>query len=154
MKEIAVCGSMDFFNEMDSMRAELEALGLKASIPAPEEIKIDYSAASDGELARVKKQFIDEHLAKIRRADAILIANIEKRGIHGYIGANTLMEAAFAYALGKGIFVLHPIGEQPCRPEMLGLEPELLSGDLKKLKRKLMQGEHPKADGPLGVTAG
>jgi hypothetical protein len=154
MKEIAVCGSMDFFNEMDSMRVELEALGLKASIPAPEEIKIDCSAASDGQLARVKKQFIDEHLAKIRRADAILIANIEKRGIDGYIGANTLMEAAFAYALGKRIFVLHPIGEQPCRPEMLGLGPELLSGDLKKLKRKLMPGEQTKADEPLDATAG
>jgi hypothetical protein len=88
-------------------------------------------------LSRIKKQFIDEHLAKIRGADAIVLANFTKRGIAGYIGANTLMEAAFAYALGKQIFILNSLGEQPCRPEVLGMQPEFLQGELTELVDRL-----------------
>lgn len=133
MKEIAVCGSMDFYEQMDSIRRQLEELGFTVTIPAPEEVKIDYSAVSDEELGRVKKQFIDQHLVKIRRAEAILVANLVKRGVSGYVGANTLMEVAFAYALGKRIYLLHPPGEQSCRPELLGMDPKVIDGDLKRL---------------------
>ena len=133
MKTIAICGSMDFFAEMVSLQDTLEAAGLQVGIPAAEEVKVDYSATCDKDLARIKKQFIDEHLAKIRVADAVLLANFTKRGIVGYIGANTLIEAAFGYALGKPIFVLNSLGDQPCRPEVLGMQPTFLHGELKDL---------------------
>jgi hypothetical protein len=43
------------------------------------------------------------------------------------------MEAAFAYALGKTIFLLNEVGIQPCRPEVLGMHPTILNGDLAKI---------------------
>jgi nucleoside 2-deoxyribosyltransferase len=124
---------MHFYEQMDSIGRQLEDIGFTVTIPAPEEVKIDCSATSDEELGRVKNKFIDQHLVKIRRADAILVANLEKRGVSGYVGANTLMEAAFAYALGKRIYLLHPPGEQSCRPELLGMAPEVIDGELKRL---------------------
>lgn len=131
---------MDFFSEMSAIREVLEDGGVEVSIPTPEEVKVDYSAASDEELSRLKREFIDAHLEKIKLADGVLIANFKKRGVDGYIGANTLMEAAFAYALKKPIFVLHRLGEQPCRPEVLGMQPIFLEGDCRQLFAQLRRG--------------
>ncbi len=131
---LALCGSMDFFDQMSFLSDRLKALGIFVYLPTSEEVKIDYSASSDSELAKLKKQFIDDHLRKIRASDAVMIVNLGKREIEGYIGANTLMEAAFAYALGKVIFVLHRLGEQPCRPEVLGMQPVFLDGSLTLLE--------------------
>jgi len=77
---------------------------------------------------------INEHLSKIRASDAILVVNLPKKGVDGYVGANTLMEAAFAYALGKHIFILYRPAEQACRPEVLGMNPNFLDGDLDGIK--------------------
>jgi nucleoside 2-deoxyribosyltransferase len=131
---MALCGSMDFFDQMSILSDQLKTLGISVYLPTSEEVKIDYSASSDSELTRLKKQFIDDHLRKIRASDAVMIVNLGKRGIEGYIGANTLMEAAFAYALGKIIFVLHRLSEQPCRPEVLGMQPVFLDGSLTLLE--------------------
>ncbi len=69
----------------------------------------------------------------IKKSGTILIANLPKYGIQGYVGPNTLMEIAFAYALGKKIYLLHPMDDQPCRDEVRGLEIETLNGDLSEL---------------------
>ena len=120
---------MDFYAEMEQLAHGLIRGGLTAHLPVAEEVKVDYTALSDRELSEAKGAFITQYLDKIRASDAVLLANYTKHGIAGYVGANTLMEAAFAFALGKLIFVLNPLGEQPCRPEVLGLAPTLLYGD-------------------------
>lgn len=130
---ISVCGSMTFADEMLELRQQLIALGQVVFLPAYEEHKVDYQGVPDADLGRAKGAFIDQHLGKIRESDAVLLANYTKHGVMGYIGANTLIEAAFAYALGKRIFVLNEIGEQPCRPEMLGMRAVVLGGDLARL---------------------
>ncbi len=75
-----------------------------------------------------KKIYIDAHLEKIKNSQAIFVVNEPKHGIEGYIGANTLMEIAFAYALGKPVFLLNPLGPQPCQDELLGLGTRSLAG--------------------------
>lgn len=124
---------MDFIDEMTRISEALRARGFCALTPIEEEQKIDYAGLSDTELAPIKNTFIVSHLEKIRGSDAILIVNLPKRDTTGYIGANTLMEAAFALALGKRIFVLHEVGEQPCRPEILGMLPKFLDSSLENL---------------------
>lgn len=120
---IAICGSMRFFNQMMALGERLRDAGLTVTVPSKEETQIDYSGVPDEELARLKRGFIDGYLKEIEKADAILVANFDQPGIKGYVGANTLMEVAFAYALKKRIFVLNALGPQPCRPEILGLQP-------------------------------
>jgi hypothetical protein len=144
---------MTFFNEMAAIRDQLEKVGIRVVIPAIEEVKIDYTASSDEELSRVKKQFIDGHLAEIERSEAVLIANFDKHGVKGYVGANTLMEAAFAYVLRKPIYVLHLLGPQSCKPELLGLQPRFLGGVIDDLVSEILKGEQDKTAGPLDAPA-
>jgi len=130
VQRIAICGSMRFLNQMTVLGERLRDAGLTVTVPAKEETQIDYSGVPDEELARVKRGFIDGYLKEIEKADAILVANFDQRGIKGYVGANTLMEVAFAYALKKRIFVLNALGPQPCRPEILGLQPVFIGEKL------------------------
>lgn len=67
-------------------------------------------------------------------ADAILVLNYEKHGVQNYIGGNVLMEMALAFYLKKPIYILNEIPEQSnFLEEIIGLNPIVLRGDLKKL---------------------
>jgi nucleoside 2-deoxyribosyltransferase len=128
---ITVCGSMDFSHDMTTLGKELERMGYTVMLPADEDQGSNgHAKCTIEDFAAQKRHFVDEHLEKIKNSDAILIANFEKRGITGYIGANTLVEIAFAYAFHKPIFVLHPLGEQPCKSEVLGMQSANLNGEL------------------------
>lgn len=125
---------MRFYQEMIEIRDRLVALGLEVELPEAEEKKVDYLGLPDNELATAKRYYIDAHLTKIKNSDCVLLVNPEKDGIQGYVGANTLMEAAFAFALDKPIYVLYAPGEQPCRAEMLGMQPTVLFGNISSLR--------------------
>lgn len=96
-------------------------------------MKIDWEHAPAEDLARLKKGFIDRHLDKIRRSDLVLLANHEKHGVPGYVGPNTLMEAAFGYALNIPVVLLFKPGDQPCSVELAGVAALVLGGDLERL---------------------
>lgn len=118
--------------QMSALAESLSAMAHTVFLPDEAET-LDSSTMSEQELCTLKQRFIDDHLAKIRASDAVLIANYMKHGIEGYIGANTLMEIAFAYALGKPLFILNPVGEQGCRIEVLATKPSILNGDINNL---------------------
>lgn len=120
---------------MRSLASELDHFGYAVYLPNDE--KTDYQSLDESEQVELKQRFIDEHFTKIRDCDAVLIANYEKHGIPGYVGANTLMELAYAYALNKQINVLYPPGEQGCRLEVLALDPLILNGNIKNLSNAL-----------------
>jgi len=122
---ISICGSMQFFDGMQKLATLLRRQSHVIFLPEAEEL------AS----AVPKRRYIDAHLEKIRMSDAVLIANFPKRGIDGYVGPNTLMEIAFAYALGKRIYLLHSLGDQGCKEEVSALDAEVLNGDVSELSR-------------------
>ncbi len=132
-KIISICGSMQFFEEMKNLELDLERFGYAVFLPQAEESEDDYSQLPENEKPVLKKKFIDAHLRKIRESDAVLIANYPKRGIAGYIGANTLIEIAFAYALNKPLFLLHQLAEQACKDEVDGLAATILHGNLSNI---------------------
>jgi nucleoside 2-deoxyribosyltransferase len=76
---------------------------------------------------------IGEHLVKIQKSDCVLVVNEPLKGIAGYIGANTFLEMGFAYALGKTIYTLNELPEQPNSLEIKGLLSTVISGDLLKI---------------------
>ncbi len=80
-----------------------------------------------------KRQYIDEHFAKIDASDAVLVINEPKNGIDGYIGGNTLLEIGRAYAQGLEIFLLHPVPEVSYADEIRSMQPVVLDGDLAKI---------------------
>lgn len=108
---------MDFIDEMETTAAELTAAGWTVFTPQRAEAGFCWEDLRAAERIQRKKVYIDAHLANIRGSTAVLIANYPKNGTNGYIGANTLMEAAMAYTLGVPVYFLFAIGAQDCQLE-------------------------------------
>lgn len=136
---ISICGSMAFADQMESMAGYLRALGCEALTPAKEESGQDWLDFSDTSLIALKKSYIDRHLTKIRRSHAVLIANFRKHETDGYLGPNTLMEAAFAYTLSIPVLFLYDPSQQPCGLECLAISSGVLDGEPTKALSLLKQ---------------
>jgi nucleoside 2-deoxyribosyltransferase len=120
---------MAFIDEMERLAAELEHFGCEVLSPVREEHGLDWSILSRPETLALKKSYVDTHLDKIRRADAVLIANFRKHGVEGYVGPNTLMEAAFAYAQGIPVIFLHDPYDQASGLECGSISRGFVNGD-------------------------
>lgn len=130
---IPICGSMQFLEKKLRIQSDLNNKGYRIFLPEAEESEACYSSLPPDKKPAIKQKFIDAHLDKIRNLDAILVANFEKCGVGGYVGANTLMEMAFAYVLKKPILLLKPMAPQPCKDEVDGLAVIHLHGDFQNL---------------------
>jgi hypothetical protein len=148
--KITVCGSIAFYGEMEKLQEALEVKGHEVRIP----LLSNESPAMGGDrktyfgkyiednggidafpvghaLWDMKESAIKDHYEKIEWGDAILVANYEKRGLHGYVGGNTLIEMGLAFFLKKPIYLLNPVtSELSYKQEILGMKPVLLNGDL------------------------
>jgi non-canonical (house-cleaning) NTP pyrophosphatase len=133
--KISICGSMHHIDGIEEAQAVLERQGWEVETPSRRENKKILSEMSRDELANEKDFLITEHLEKIRHSDAVLIYNGEKRGVDGYIGGNTLMEMAFAYAQNLEIFLFRSIPEMSYTDEIVGMKPIVLDGDIDAIQR-------------------
>ena len=145
--KITICGSIAFFDEMLRVKNKLEKNGHEVDLP-PTEIKNgEGKMISVSEYYRIRKSDSKEkwvwdakkvamltHFRKEEWADAVLILNIEKNGIPGYIGANTLIEMGLALFLNKPIYLYNQIPEVSAKEEIIGMQPIVLDGDLTKIK--------------------
>lgn len=152
--KITVCGSIGFYQEMEVARDRLLQLGHQVKIPelaleVPQEFGggkkvyfgkyIEENGGIDAFLAdhriwNLKEGAIRDHYEKIDWADAIFVANHEKRGIQGYIGGNTLIEIGVAFYLKKPIYILNPVSsELSYKQEILGMKPIFLNGNLETI---------------------
>lgn len=146
--KITICGSIAFYDQMLETKAALEKLGHSVDLP-PHEInnekgeKIDvreYYRLRHSEtdetswIWKRKKEAMLDHFHKIDRCDAILVLNIDKNGIPGYIGANTFLEMGLALYQNKPIYLLNPASTKlSYYEEILGCHPVVLSHDLSKI---------------------
>jgi hypothetical protein len=142
--KITICGSMTFVEEMVAAKRELEANGNEVDMPptqvtnsAGEVVDVrtfkaqrEKAAANDKRTWKCKGELIALHFGKIEWSDAILVLNHNKHGVANYIGANSLMEMALAFHLGKPIYLLNPVPDLAYREEILGMQPTVLGGNL------------------------
>ena len=71
---------------------------------------------------------------KIKKSDAILVLNYDRKGIKNYIGGNTFLEIGFAHVLDKKIYLLNPIPDiNFYKEEIEAIHPEILYGDVGKI---------------------
>lgn len=129
--KITICGSMAFEDDMEVIAAELKSRGHIAEVPAPWE-RGGYTGNPEND-AVMKRDFIDQHFAKIDNSDAVLIVNKTKHDVENYIGGNTLMEISHAYAQGLEVFLLNPIPDVSYADEIRGMHPIVLDGNLDAL---------------------
>lgn len=135
--QIIICGSITAADEIIKVKKELEEMGHEVEIP--EGVKRDElrrrTKVSHVEKAedKIKYDLIRGYFNKIKKHNAILIVNPQKKGIKGYIGGNTLIEMAFAHVLNKKLYCLYPLPDLSYTPEMIAMQPVILNGDLTKL---------------------
>ena len=136
--KIAICASMVFAEKMVQVKRQLEKIGHTVYISQFAE---GYLGKADKEKEKLAVQDKNEHDAIrkfweiIKRSDAILVLNYDRKGIKNYIGGNTLMEIGFAHVLNKQIFLMNPIPDiEYYRSEIEAVSPVILKQDLNKIK--------------------
>ena len=127
-KKITICASMSFWNDINIWKKKLAEDGYNV-IQYPKQFTGDF-------LPNYKKEFTT-HYKKMTQSDSILILNMKKNGVNGYIGAAVFAEIAFAIGLNRtspankkiNIYCLNPF------PDSLPYSEELQHWvDLKWLK--------------------
>jgi len=136
--KIVICGSMSASKEMVETEKKLKELGHRIILP---DFTYDYAALDEidkikTESARNKVEYdlIRGYYKKIQDSDAILVVNVGKKGIEGYIGGNSFLEMGFAFVLSKPIYLLHQIPDISYRDEIEAMQPIVLNGNLRKIK--------------------
>lgn len=141
--KITICGSLNFTFEIKDIADQLKAQGHEVFIPLTSE-KILSGEISLDDIKNLKNvgsfhercveyDAIRNYYEVIKKADAILVANFEKKGIKGYIGGNSFLEMGFAHILKMPIFLLNPIPDMPYIDELKAMQPIVLSGNLKNI---------------------
>lgn len=148
---ITICSSVDFSPKIIELKAELEAMGHQVNIPFFTQKMIDGEMSYDDFILAKESSGSDIGLRQasgvdllkrywgfIKGSDAILVLNMEKRGIVGYIGGNTLMEMGYAYCMDKKIFLYNPIPERSERmhyiDEIIDMKPVVINGNIQLIK--------------------
>jgi len=135
---IAICTSMVFTDRMLEAKKALESRGHKVYVSEFADAYVGKGLEESERLAIVHKKENDAirvHWEKIKKSDAILVLNYDKRGVKNYVGGNTLMEMGFAFVLNKRIFMLNPAPEIPYyKSEIEAMRPVILNGDLGKIR--------------------
>ncbi len=134
MKSIIICGSISASDEMIKIQNQLEAKGFKVEIPAGTKkyIANNFIHVSESERAKDKKDndLIKGYYEKIKQYDLVLVVNVEKNGIAGYIGGNTFLEIGFAHVLGKPIYTINPLPKISYLDELEAMNPIVINNDL------------------------
>lgn len=141
--KIYVLGSNSFVREMVRCKNDLISLGYDGWIHQDYEDHVNGTKKAfldnhgiPGESADFKRShdYIRSHYKHILESDAILIVNLEKKGLKNYIGGNCLMEMSMAYVNDKKIFLFNEIPkESTYLDEIVAMDPICLNGDLKNI---------------------
>ena len=134
--KITICGTLKFMDKMREIQKNLESLGHTVLMPIWLD-NVDYWSKDNTSRVKAKRslKLIDEHMDKVKQSEAILVVNVTKGDIKNYIGANTFIEIGFAHYLGKKIYILNPLPDQPyIKDELEAINPFVLNNDLTKIR--------------------
>jgi hypothetical protein len=136
--KIGISGSMQFIEQQVDLCKRLRAMGHEVFMS---NFADKYVGKTDEEKERQKiedktnNDAIREYWKPMQDADALLVANLDKHGIPGYIGGNAFLEMGFAHVLDQKIFLLNPIPDMPYYgTEIVAMKPVVINGDLSKIK--------------------
>jgi hypothetical protein len=137
--KIIICGSMRASKEMVEAEEELVKLGHEVVLPdfTYEYAEMNTTSEMHTESAKnkVEHDLIRGYYEKIKECETVLVVNIERKNIEGYIGGNTFLEIGFGYILNKPIYLLNEIPEVSYRDEIEAMNPVILNGDYSKIPR-------------------
>ena len=130
---------MSFYKELIDIEETLKSKGFHVNIPISAQAMrkhndFDVTHFKNVFTLKQKAEFIKKNFQKITQGDAILVINNSKNGIHGYIGANVLMEIALAFYFKKKIYIWNPIPENAdYREELLAFDVAIINQQVDKI---------------------
>lgn len=143
-KTIAVCSSASFYKEVLEIEKQLKKLGFKVRVPITAkrmkkmgnfDVSTHKTWLKNKNEYKKKVALMKGHFKEILKSDAILMVNLKKNGIEGYIGGNGLLEMGLAFHHKKTIYVLNQIKDtHPFAEEIIGLGSIFINNDLKKIR--------------------
>jgi hypothetical protein len=143
--KVVICGSLNFPDKIKEVEAGLKERGHEAVIPCTI-WKNNITSFDDAQKLKESDEYLEKlkiertkaHFDEIKNGDAILVVNVEKRGIPNYIGGATLSEIMFALYFDKKIFFLNPIPTHEklafFADEIEGSHPIIINGNLDLIK--------------------
>jgi hypothetical protein len=142
-KTITLCSSASMYEKLIQIEKDLIKLGFKVLVPKTArkmEEEGDYSMKGEKVWMKDPTQFykktelMDAHFKKVEEGEAVLVVNLDKGGVKGYIGGNVLMEMMLAYWLKKPIYVWKQVKkDHPFYEEILGMSVKFLDEELQRL---------------------
>lgn len=123
-KNVVLCGSMKFKNEIIKISERLKGLGFNVLLPEECMRGEDKLIASRAHFNRI----VDPNNG------VLVIVNATKNGIPNYIGPNTFAEIAFGFFHNKKVFLLNDI-YHPYDDELLGWKVNCLKGNLNDITK-------------------
>jgi hypothetical protein len=135
MKMFVIC-SKKFYGKISDIKKSLETAGHVVALsncyddPATEGRYRDLGRA---EHSKWKAEMLKHSTDVIENNDAVLVLNFDKNGIKNYVGGATFLEMYDAFRLGKKIFLYNDIPEGILTDEIIGFDPVVVNGDLKKI---------------------
>jgi len=143
--KITICASATFAPDIINLNNKLRGLSHETNIPTSTQRIIDGEFTLE-EYTREKEKngdikfrencgfdLIKKYYDYIKSSDAILVLNLDKKGIKNYIGGNVLMEIGFAYVLNKKIYFYNDIPEMGYSDELKAMKPIVINGNLEKI---------------------
>lgn len=144
LRTITLCSSASMYEKLIQIEKDLVKLGFNVLVPVTArkmEEAGDFNITgekvwmSDPSQFHQKTALMDTHFKKVEEGDAVLVVNLDKGDVKGYIGGNVLMEMMLAYWLKKPIYVWKKVDpEHPFYEEVLGMNVKFLNEDLENLQ--------------------
>lgn len=138
--KVMISGSMAFSKEMMETKKALEALGHVVLVPHDIETHLENPDFVDDLQHNLpyaqETDIMRKCFALVAESDGVLVLNLDRKGISGYIGTSTLMEIGLAYYLQKKLFLYKDIphwDEVRWAHEINIMQPVIIHGDLKKV---------------------
>jgi len=143
--KVAICGSVNFAEKIKQIENNLRIMGHEPVLPKSI-IEHALRNADDAEklkeredyILSIKPRYTQEHFNEIKNSDAILVVNMDKKGIKNYIGGATFAEIMLAFHYKKKIFFLNPIPTDgklsPYLDELKAVKPFVINGNLGLVK--------------------
>ncbi len=131
--KIFICASKHVYHKLNGIIETLKKQGHNITFPnnfedPMEELRI--LEADKKAHAKWVARAWDKSEKKIKKNDAILVVNLEKKGIKNYIGGATFTEMFMAYKMQKKIFLFNPLPKCSFTDEINGMNPIILNGNL------------------------
>ena len=136
MKIFIAC-SKHFYERIPEIENKLEELGHNVMMPNSYEEPFREEMMKELSLEdhiKFKQEMMRLHETKIKSVDSLLVLNFKKNNQPNYIGGATFMEIVKAWELEKKVYFYNPIPDNIFRDELIGINPTIIYGDLKKIK--------------------